>query len=154
MSEPVSDYSFSETFSISSFRTRSLSPSFRTISVQPKYILCLVLLLFYPEHSLDACVSFIDDDDELGRVRMIRGLCPDVSNGRDYCKSFAVPSTGREIKSIQTIIPQSISPLIGNKTDSSGVIETLNIFPRVSIFLPHTFDHKYLFCGDFVACLT
>ena len=52
----------------------------------------LVLLLFDPEHSLDAFVNFIDDDDELGRVRMIRGLCPDVSNGRGYCKSFAVPS--------------------------------------------------------------
>ena len=105
MSQPVSFIFLTQILKL--FFQHSLSSLLITHSLN---ILRLILLLFDPEHSLDAFVSFIDDDDELGRVRMIRGLCPDVSNGRGYCKSFAVPSAGREIKSIQTIIPVHFPP--------------------------------------------
>ena len=96
-----------------------------------------------------------------GRVRMIGGLCPDVSNGPGYCKSFAVPTTlassdGREIKSIQTIIPvnfpraqwgmhraikQTASELLKQSQGPPG----FNISPTL-----HTSSNKYLLCGDFV----
>ena len=91
---------------------------------------------------------------------MIGGLCPDVSNGPGYCKSFAVPTTlassdRREIKSIQTIIPVNFPRaqwgmnVQCNKIDTIRVIETLS--PRFQYFShTNTSSNKYLLCGDFV----